>query len=427
VKSIKDKWRSDKNNILAYVLIATTFLITEPIRHFFTIYQRDLGFDLVVVGIVGAAGSMMAMLSHFVSGGFSDHKGRKRPLITIILFSVLYPLSLLFFQSSSALLLIELFRSFITTAFYTIIIAYLYDTNSPSKAGRVYASALMAIAAIYLVSPLLGGLIIEHLSYRWLFSLSSYAVIIPLILLYFLKDPQVKKQEKSFGGEFIEILKLPPFIKIWITMVIISFSAGFIGQFFPIYLREVIGLSYVEIGAFLTGTGLLLTASHPLIGWLADRFKSRIIIPLGLFILAISNFFAGTNSNMASLFISRTMIPISMTLSRVKGSAVIANLTPREENALAHAMFKSSSAIGWTVINIVSPSLIVSIGYSGIFQALAGISALTGFAYLATYRHKEKSTAPQEKKRTLKHHFGHHTHHRANHPHEGEFHYHTKK
>ena len=87
-----------KNNLLLYALIFLTFLISEPTRNFIDIYQRDLGFSLVTIGIIAGIGSLFALLGNIFPGFLSDKFGRKKVLAFVVAASVLYPVTLLIFD-----------------------------------------------------------------------------------------------------------------------------------------------------------------------------------------------------------------------------------------------------------------------------------------------------------------------------------------
>ncbi|MBD3208788.1 hypothetical protein GF367_00005, partial [Candidatus Woesearchaeota archaeon] len=68
MRRLRERLRADKNNVLVYLILALTMLITQPAHRFFTIYQRDLGFDLAFVGIIAAAGALFDLLGRFGAG-----------------------------------------------------------------------------------------------------------------------------------------------------------------------------------------------------------------------------------------------------------------------------------------------------------------------------------------------------------------------
>lgn len=376
----------ERNNILVYVTIVTTLLITFPANHFIRLYQRSLGIELGIVGSIAAAGSLIALVGHFAAGALSDRKGRKRLLLGLVVSSFLYPVLLIYTQTTKGFLFLELFYSIIQSAFWTIIIAYLYDTNTQHDAGKVYSRALIANFIANLIGPVIGGAIIEHLGYHWLFTVSSYIAIIPLVTVFLLKTPNNKKQELSISGEIKHIIDQPRFIKIWTAMALISFSSCFFGTFFPIYLYEQLGLNYTQVGLFFTAGTIVLICTQPLLGWLADKYKSRVIIPANMGLMTIMQLLLSISMSIPLVFIGRAFTPVGIFGARVKGAAMIAKLTPNEEHAMAQALFKSSSSVGWTVMNAIAPTLIAAVGYLGVFRGLAVLSAITGVGYLLSYR-----------------------------------------
>ena len=385
-------WEREKNNVLVYLIIGFTMLIANPTSQFFTIYQRDLGMSLSFVGIIAAAAAMFDMLGRFAAGVFSDRKGRKRPLLFLVLGAFLFPLLMLFFDSPAALLAIKSLYALTNAAFWTVIIAYLYDTNGQEKGGRIYAKAIMALFIVNLISPLIGGFVIEHFGYRWLFSLSCYLVVVPLVLVFFLKNPKVQRQSLSVQGEVMDILEKPRFMKVWTVLTIASFSGAFIGTFFPIFLKEQLGLSYVQVGLFFSLGTVVLIAVQPFAGWLADRFKSKIVIPANLLLMSLGLLILSFFSQILIVFFAKTIVPVGIFGSRTKGIANIAKMTPNEEHALALAIMKSSSGIGWAIMMTVSPTLIASFGYIGVFRALSIITAAAAGWYYVAYKKQEYPT-----------------------------------
>lgn len=394
----------NKNNLLIYLILGFTMLVTQPTSQFFTIYQRDLGFDLTFVGIIAAAAAIFDMLSRFSAGVLSDRKGRKKPLLFLVMGSFLYPFLLIFFKSPASLLLIQILHAIIMAAFWTIFIAYLYDTNSREKGGRVYSRALMALFVVNLIAPFIGGAIIQSRGYHWLFSLSCYVATIPLILVFFLKKPEVHRQKLSIKGEVSDILEKPRFLKVWTVMLLVAFTSSFISTFFPIYLKEQVGLTYQQVGLFFSAGTVILLAVQPFLGWIADRFKSKFVIPINLFVMSAGLFLLSFVSGIWLIFFSKALVPLGIFGSRIKGAANIAKLTPNEEHALAQAMFKSSSGIGWAIMNTISPVLIAAIGYTGVFKALGVVGAFAGVWYFFAYGKKEKA----EKEGFLEHIKHHH-------------------
>ena len=394
---------TQKNNLLVYLLIGTTLLVTQPTAQFFTIYQRDIGFDLSLVGIIAAAAAIFDLLGRFSAGVLSDRKGRRRPLLYLVLGSLLYPLLLIYAKSQTGVLLVSVLHALVNAAFWTVIIAYLYDTNPKEKAGSVYSKALMALFTINLASPLIGGYVIERFGYHWLFSLSCYVAIIPLIITFALKKPTNQRQPLTIKGEVEDIIEKPGFIKAWTIMLLIAFSSSFLSTFLPIYLKEQVGLDYAQVGLFFSAGTVILFGAQPFLGWLADRFRSKVIMPANLLLMSIGLLLLSAASTVWGIFLTKSLIPLGIFGARAKGAANVARITPNEEHALAQAMFKSSSGIGVAIMNAISPVLIASIGYNGVFRALGVMSALAGTWYFFAYRRKEQPTH-EGLKEHLKHH-----------------------
>jgi EmrB/QacA subfamily drug resistance transporter len=221
--------------------------------------------------------------------------------------------------------------------------AMLTDAVPPAQHGRALGLGALAIALGTSVGPSLGGLITEHLSWRWIFYVN-----VPIGLVAFVAARRLlpraagRRQGRfdpvgavllgvgvaaltlglSFGGEWgwastrlfgtlaigvvtltgallVERHVADPIIDLGlfrdrvfssaIASMTLSMLALFsVGFLLPFYFEELRGFSTAHSGWLLTPMPLALAVVAPIAGAASDRLGSRLIAPLGLALNAVA-------------------------------------------------------------------------------------------------------------------------------------------
>jgi len=221
--------------------------------------------------------------------------------------------------------------------------AMLTGAVPPNQHGRALGLGALAIALGTSVGPTLGGLITEHLSWRWIFYVNVPIGLVALTAAYrFLPRGTGRGRGRfdplgalllgvgvagltlglSFGGEWgwgsagllgtlaiavaaltgalvVERQVADPIIDLTlfrnrvfssgIASMTLSMLALFsVGFLLPFYFEELRGFSTAHSGWLLTPMPLALAVVAPIAGAASDRLGSRLIAPLGLAINAVA-------------------------------------------------------------------------------------------------------------------------------------------
>jgi EmrB/QacA subfamily drug resistance transporter len=221
--------------------------------------------------------------------------------------------------------------------------AMLTDAVPPGLRGRMLGLGAVAIALGTSVGPTLGGLITEHLSWRWIFYVNVPVGLVAFVAARrFLPRASGRKQGRfdpvgalllgvgvaaltlglSFGGEWgwassrllgtlaigvvalagallaerhvadpivdLELFRNRVFSSAIASMTLSMLALFSVGFLLPFYFEELRGFSTAHSGWLLTPLPVALAVVAPIAGAASDRFGSRFIAPLGLAINTVA-------------------------------------------------------------------------------------------------------------------------------------------
>jgi len=191
LKKAFDIVKNDKNlRIFLWVQIfGGAIAFTLP---FYVLYAKDvLSVRLEMVGIFLSAQMLGSVLSNVLWAYVSDFIGNKKVIQMSVFLSSLVPLIALLtpVHLSGLFILLFILLGFSITGQTIGNINFLLDI-APSKDRPAYVSLKGTLKAPVLVFPLIGGVIIQHLSYRFLFMVTILALFAGFILSFQLNEPR---------------------------------------------------------------------------------------------------------------------------------------------------------------------------------------------------------------------------------------------
>jgi len=187
------KKNSDYKKFIMVEILAGAGGLALP---FYILYLKNiLGISLGTIGILLSAQMLGSVLSNVLWAHLSDFVGNKKVIQISTFAGLMVPVVALMTQFKNELLYILLFA---TIGFF---IAgrtigktnYLLDI-APSKDRPIYISLTGTLLFPVSLFPLIGGLIIQYVSYNTLFVITGIPILLGFILSFNLKEPKTIKE-----------------------------------------------------------------------------------------------------------------------------------------------------------------------------------------------------------------------------------------
>jgi MFS family permease len=158
---------------------------------------------------------------------------------------------------------------------------------------------------------------------------------------------------------------------------------GTLNAFLPLYGREVLGFSVTQLG-WLFGLQTLTTlAVRPAIGYLSDRVGRRWVIVTGLVICSTAVLFVSIATTMSEIVTAVLAYAAGVATTTAATSAHITDLTRRARYGAAHGVFGTIYDVGDALGPIVAGVLVAAVGYTRMFQVMAGVALTMAAAFAA--------------------------------------------
>ena len=183
--------KSDNNyrNFLVVQIFGGAGALALP---FYVLYAKDvLHVELKMVGFFLMAQMIGSVVSNILWGYLSDFTGNKRVVQFSTLVGIVPPLIVLLTPRQSPVLFILLF----TVIGFFVAGRVIGKTNflldiAPQKDRPLYISINGTLTIPVMLFPLVGGIIVQHLSYTFLFIITAALILVGLFLSFKLEDPR---------------------------------------------------------------------------------------------------------------------------------------------------------------------------------------------------------------------------------------------
>lgn len=255
------------------------------------IYAQIVGVGVAMIGLLIAVYDIAEIAAKPVFGSIADQRGMRVTMSAGIFVFILA--SLLYLWLDPRLLLGIRFLQGVGAAALSAVSLALVAVYAREWRGRAYGIYNAIKGTGYVVSPIIGGLILLHFDFKVIFLFSALVGIIAFGLSLFL--PKADSDQRSVfedEGDFsfrglLWVFRDPKLQPWYVVTVINMFFVGILFGFFPVRVHS-LGYSPLISGLILS----VLTASYllvqPLAGAIADRSNPGVTIQIGLLLSGIS-------------------------------------------------------------------------------------------------------------------------------------------
>lgn len=360
--------------LLGFFAIFSTTVSKTPVL---PLFSQALGADDALIGLIAFFSPLAGILFSFPIGVMSDHIGRKRILVLSGAIFLAAPFLYLLVMNPYWLIPIRFFHGTATAILGPLVSAIIAERFPARKAEMIgqYSSATLIGRT---VAPLVGGAIISYfvfypglLQYRIVY-IAAAAAAVPVFIMTLLY------REKESGP--LNLLPFSVFRDSFMTFfsnrrlrgtafvdMATYFAFGAFETFLPILLASR-GMSAYETGIIFAVQVLIIAATKPLFGRVADRVDKRVQILVGIVLTGVSIALVPFCQSFAQFLIVSSLFGLGISISTVATTAYIADVARKEQIGASMGALSSIMDIGQSTGPLVTGMVITAIGYtSGFF------------------------------------------------------------
>jgi MFS family permease len=253
-------------------------------------YAKEVGIGVAMIGLLIAAYDFAEIIAKPIFGSIADKQGMKRTLLIGI--SIFIAASMLYLAIPAQWLLGIRFLQGVGAAALSAVSLALVGVYYKQNRGRAYGIYNAIKGAGYVLSPLVGGLIIAKSHFSYIFVAAAAIGVLAFILSLFLPNVKEKIALEDDDDDisltsFISVFKEPKLIRWYAIIVVNMFFVSILFGFLPVRVYE---LQYgaVQTGLILSLVALSYLLIQPVAGYLADKTDVTTTIRIGLILSAIS-------------------------------------------------------------------------------------------------------------------------------------------
>lgn len=254
-------------------------------------YAAAVGVGLAMIGVLIAIYDFAEILAKPVFGALADKQGMKRTMLAGI--TVFTLASLLFPIIDPRLLIVVRFLQGLGAAALSAVSLALVAVYYTENRGRAYGVYNALKGAGYVISPIVGGLIIAKTNFAAIFLVTAAIGVVAFLLSLVLPEPAAKSAEVfdddddfSFTG-FFSVFREPQLLP-WFTVTVVNmFFVSILFGFLPVRIHA-LGYGPLQAGILLTIPAASYLVIQPLAGALADKVDAAWTIRLGLLAAGVS-------------------------------------------------------------------------------------------------------------------------------------------
>jgi MFS family permease len=231
----------------------------------FSLYARDLGVSLALLGAINTLGGITQLGASIPLGVFSDRIGRTRVVMVGLSAFLLAMLAFAVADGPWMIAVGRVLQGIAVVATFQIGAAYLGDITAPGQRAVAFGSYTTAMGLGFTVGPLVGGAIAEEWGARESYLVAAGVALLSIaVAKRLLHDPPRPSQaaRPSWYRDLGLLAKQHDLTLVALGNLLTSLTfAGAISTFLPLYARES-GISQATIGTMFAVRALVSAAGR---------------------------------------------------------------------------------------------------------------------------------------------------------------------
>ncbi|MFA5346727.1 MAG: MFS transporter [Methanoregula sp.] len=360
--------------LLGFFAIFSTTISKNPVL---PLFSQALGANDTIIGLVAAFSPFAGILFSFPVGVLSDHLGRKRLLIVSGVVFLTAPLLYLLITDPLWLIPVRFFHGTATAILGPVISAVIAE-RFPANKGQMLGQYSSATLIGRSIAPLVGGTIISLFvfypglfQYRMVYMAAALAAVPVFIMTLMFPEDSATVTTLPFSvfrESFVTFFSNRRLRGTAFADMATYFAFGAFETFLPVFLFSK-GIDAFQTGIIFAIHVLIIAASKPFFGMIADRVDKRIQIASGLIIIGCSVAVIPFTSSFAILLVISAIFGMGMSLSTIATSAYVADVTRKEQVGASMGALSSIMDIGQSMGPLITGIVITAAGFASGFFA----------------------------------------------------------
>ena len=327
------------------------------------LYLKELDADIAQIGLFFTLAQIVPLFLQILGGWVSDSLGRLRAIAIGSVFGVLGYIPLIFADTWEWLLLSyavgAVARSLVGPSFD----AFIAEHSSEHNRGKVYGISQAIFMIVAVIGPPLGGFMAGTYGFKLMLATAGMFYFVAMLMRLSMAREAAKGDKANGEHKKLSFTSLKTNLGAMfglvfggglITWMLITdglrdVSFQFSGNLFPVYMQEIGGLSYQQIGWVTSMFGVCMMLSTIPGGWLSDKAGERVGIALGMVLMSASLFLlvnipAGPSSQWM-YYAGWGMAGLGAGVSGPAYQSLISKAVPQKLRGLAFGLFSTSLGV----------------------------------------------------------------------------------
>lgn len=390
-----DRTATDASMFPVYILSLATFIVFFQgfmVAPLLPLLSEQFGTTTRHVSFIEPSYLLGYGLFTLVYAPLSDRFGRFRIItLCLVIFSVLTLLTA-YAHGINQMIFLRLLTGIGAAGIAPATISWISDRYPYEKRGHALGIFFGNMAGGTAFGSSAGALITSLVGWQWLFiGVASIALLILLLIVMYQKaifkaNDMIRGVKENIFLVFCNILSSGRARHTYFYVLFNGIFHGGIFAWLAYFFYRNYGLDELQIGLALLGYGIPGLLLGPLLGKLADHYGRQRIIPLGLFLGALTVLLLSQNLNLAASCVLVALLSLGFDLSHPLFAAIVTTFSAQKGAATGLFAFFLFSGYG---LGSLLLSLIINIGLESAFQVFGGCLLLAAICSIFVFR-KEK-------------------------------------
>lgn len=321
------------------------------------LYVQDLGANINQIGIFFTLSMIAPLLFQIMGGWISDAIGRVQAIaigsLAGLFGYIVFTIAPSWWWLLLAVTGVSMASSFVGPSFN----AFVAEESSEATRGKVFSIVQGIFLVVGVIGAPLGGFLADTYGFRLMFGVGAILYGIATLVRILVarkatKELITKATQPSFGHLKTTLLSVIGLLTAGgvVTWIFISDGVGditfnMVGQLFPLYLNNIMGISMTQLGTLGAISSIATMMFIYFGGILSDKFGERVGIVLGNILIGAAIFILVNVTSYVYFISAWILLGIGQALVGPAYNSLISKAVPEKMRGTAFGFFSSSIGI----------------------------------------------------------------------------------